>query len=107
MNINLAIRTARQQSGLTLRELAIRANTSHSALAAYESGSKVPNVETLERVIKAAGFAIDIHLEKRMRLHSSSSATKGKELEKVLDLAQQFPARPSKNLNAPIFGRSK
>jgi hypothetical protein len=42
-----------------------------------------------------------------MQLHSSSSATKGKELEKVLDLAQQFPARPSKNLNAPIFGRSK
>ncbi len=107
MNINLAIKTARQQSGLTLRELALRANTSHSALAAYESGSKVPNVETLERVINAAGFAIDISLEKRMRLHSSSPASKGTELEKVLALAQQLPARPSKNLNAPVFGRSK
>ena len=58
MNINLAIRTARQQSGLTLRELAIRANTSHSALAAYESGSKVPNVETIATVFADLSFLI-------------------------------------------------
>jgi transcriptional regulator with XRE-family HTH domain len=63
MNVHFAIKTARQQSGLSLRELAKRANTSHSALAAYESGIKIPKIETLERIISAAGFAIDIHLE--------------------------------------------
>ena len=106
MNIHLAIRSARQQSGLTLRELAKRANTSHSALASYESGSKIPNVETFERIITAAGFAIDIHLEKRMRQHSSSASSKGRELEQVLDLAQQFPSRANKNHIMPIFGRT-
>ena len=106
MNIHNVIRTARQQSGLTVNQLARLANTSHSALAAYESGSKVPKIETLERIVSAAGFAIDIHLEKRIRQHSSSTGTKGEELEQVLELVRQFPARPSKNLNAPIFGRT-
>ena len=106
MNVHFAIKTARQQSGLSLRELAKRANTSHSALAAYESGIKIPKIETLERIISAAGFAIDIHLEKRMRPHGSSAGTKGEELEQVLALAQQFPARPNSHLDAPIFGQT-
>ena len=105
MNIELAIRSARQQSGLTLRELAQRAKTSHSALAAYESGSKVPNVETMDRIINAAGFAIDIRLEKRVTQHSSSSGTKGDELAEVLRLAEHFPTRHSPHLKAPIFGK--
>lgn len=107
MNVHFAIKTARQQSGLSLRELAKRANTSHSALAAYESGIKIPKIETLERIISAAGFAIDIHLEKRMRQHSSSASSKGKELEQVLELAQQFPSRANKNHKMPIFGKNK
>jgi len=41
-----------------------------------------------------------------MRLDSRSTGTKGEELEQVLELAQQFPARLSKNLNTPIFGRT-
>ena len=106
MNVHFAIKTARQQSGLSLRELAKRANISHSVLAAYESGSKIPKIEMLERIIYAAGFAIDIRLEKRMRQHSSSSASKGEELEQVLELAKKFPARPNRHLDAPIFGRT-
>ena len=106
MNIHNAIKNARQQSGLTVSELARLANTSDSALAAYESGSKVPKIETLERIVSAAGFAIDIHLEKRMRHHSSSTGTKGEELEQVLALAQQFTARPNNHLDGPIFGQT-
>ena len=106
MNVHFAIKTARQQSGLSLHELAKRANTSHSALAAYESGIKIPKIETLERIISAAGFAIDIHLEKRIRQHSSSASSKGEELEQALALAQQFPTRPNSHLDAPIFGRT-
>jgi predicted nucleotidyltransferase/DNA-binding XRE family transcriptional regulator len=49
------IREARRAAGLTQHELARRAATSQSAIAAYESGGKVPTVETLERLLRAAG----------------------------------------------------
>lgn len=49
------IRRARREAGLTQAELARRAATSQSAVAAYESGAKTPTVETLERLLRAAG----------------------------------------------------
>ncbi len=49
------IRRARREAGLTQAELARRAGTSQSAVAAYESGTKNPTVETLERLLRAAG----------------------------------------------------
>ena len=53
------IREARRGAGLTQAELAHRASTSQSAVAAYESGAKTPNVETLERVLRAAGCRLE------------------------------------------------
>jgi hypothetical protein len=52
------IKEARSAAGLTQAELAERAGTSQSTIAAYESGSKVPNVSTLERVLAATGSAL-------------------------------------------------
>jgi hypothetical protein len=49
------IRRARRAAGFTQAELARRAATSQSAVAAYESGAKTPTVETLERLLHAAG----------------------------------------------------
>lgn len=49
------IRQARREAGLTQAELAQRAATSQSAVAAYETGAKTPTVETLERLLRAAG----------------------------------------------------
>ncbi len=49
------IRDARTAAGLTQAELAKRARTSQPAIAAYESGDKVPTVATLERLLGAAG----------------------------------------------------
>lgn len=49
------IRQARRAAGLTQVELARRAATSQSAVAAYESGAKTPTVDTLERLLRAAG----------------------------------------------------
>src|SRR5437870_5125012 len=49
------IKRARREAGLTQAELARRAATSQSAVAAYESGAKAPTVETLERLLRAAG----------------------------------------------------
>ena len=56
------IRIARRKAGLTQQGLAIRANTSQAAISAYESGRRSPSVETLSRILGAAGF------ELRMRL---------------------------------------
>lgn len=48
-------RRAREDAGLTLRELATRAHTSDSTLSAYETGSKDPRAATLLRILEAAG----------------------------------------------------
>lgn len=97
------LRDARRRADMTLRELAAAAGTSHSALAAYESGAKTPNVATFLRVIRAAGFAPDIAL--RRRHHGTESMPRGEELEAVLRLAAEFPARHAPTLEAPVFPR--
>ena len=56
------IRDARLRTGLTQRALATRASTSQSTIAAYENGRKTPNLDTLLRLLRAAG------LDLRMRL---------------------------------------
>jgi transcriptional regulator with XRE-family HTH domain len=52
------IQLARIRAGLTQAELARRASTSQTAISAYELGAKVPSLETLERVLEAAGFEL-------------------------------------------------
>jgi len=86
---------------MTLRELAALAATSHSTLAAYESGSKTPNTRTFLRILEAAGFAVDIELSPRHR--GTAALRRGKELVAVLELAAEFPARHAPTLEAPIF----
>ena len=55
MTVGLLISTARNKSGLTQAELAIRAGTSQAAIARYEADRVSPSVSTLERVLRAAG----------------------------------------------------
>jgi transcriptional regulator with XRE-family HTH domain len=46
---------ARTQAGLSQRELAARAETSQAAIAQYENGKRSPSLDTLARIIRAAG----------------------------------------------------
>jgi len=98
------IRRARLDAGLTLRDLARRASTSHSTLAAYESGRSSPTASTLDRVLRAAGYAVDVTLTPRSNAHHQDANARGAELVDVLELAAQFPARHSATLTYPIFG---
>ena len=98
------IRTARRRAGLTLRELAARAQTSHSTLAAYEQARKTPNVDTLDRILTACGFRVDVALVARPREVGADPAARGRELVEVLELAEMFPARHARTLTAPRFG---
>lgn len=95
------LRSAWHESGLSLRQLARQANTSHATLNAYITGSKSPSTATLERVIAACGYALDVSLRPRVRF--SNGVPRGEELADVLALAEQFPVRHSKELDAPIF----
>ena len=104
MRADIVLRSVRERAGLTLRQLAARAGTSHSTLAAYESGSKVPTVGTLDRIVRAAGFAIDPELAPRIR--GTAGLSRGDELAAVLELAAQFPARHSPTLTCPAFPRT-
>jgi transcriptional regulator with XRE-family HTH domain len=95
------LRRARTRAGLSLRELARRAGTSHSTLVAYEAGEKVPSVATLDRIVRRAGFALEVDLA---RLVDAEPAARGRELEAALELAAQFPARHRRTIEYPVFG---
>ncbi len=56
------IRMARRQAGLTQQTLAERAGTSQAAVSAYESGRRSPSVDTLCRLLDAAGFEVRMRL---------------------------------------------
>jgi transcriptional regulator with XRE-family HTH domain len=53
---------ARRHSGLTQQALAKRAGTSQAAMSAYESGRRSPSVDTLCRILGAAGFEVRMRL---------------------------------------------
>lgn len=102
MDAAAAIRRARIGAHLTLRALAERAGTSHATIAAYESGAKVPRVDTLTRILRAAGFESDIELAPRPDI---DRARKGRELSAALDLAGSFPARRARRLRYPDLSK--
>lgn len=56
------IRMARREAGFSQQELASRAGTSQAAVSAYESGRRSPSVDTLCRLLAAAGFEVRMRL---------------------------------------------
>ncbi len=92
---------ARARAGLSLREAARRAGTSHATLHAYETGAKAPSAATFLRVLDACGFAVDMMLSPRIRWQDG--IYRGDELEAVLDLAGRFPARAPRHMDYPVF----
>ena len=107
MDVSLTLRRARAKAGLSLRVLAERAGTSHATLAAYEAGRIVPRVDTLDRILRAAGFAADIDLAWRPDSTDAAREAKGDELRQALELAAMFPARHSRRLRFPPFPRER
>lgn len=97
------LRRARARSGLTLRALAERSGTSHATLCAYEAGRVVPRVDTLERILRAAGYSCDLLLRPRPDATPGEREAKGRELVQVLELAGHFPARHAPTLAFPPF----
>jgi len=91
----------RRRAGLSLRALARLADTSHSAIAAYEQGRVSPSADTLNRIVESAGFAIDFTVERRQGGEDRSE--RGRELVEVLELATMFPTHHEPLLAYPPF----
>jgi transcriptional regulator with XRE-family HTH domain len=87
----------RRKSGLCQAELARRTGIQRSVLSAYEHGRRQPAVAALARI--AAAASLDL------RLGAASDRAElvraGKILAQVLDLAEQLPYRPSRELAYP------
>jgi predicted transcriptional regulator len=64
------IRRARELSGLSQRELARRAGTTQSVVARIELGQTSPTWDTIERLLEAAGLALDTALTLHPVAHS-------------------------------------
>lgn len=101
MDAATTLRRARRDAGLTLRALAERAGTSHATLAAYEAGRSIPRVDTLDRILRAAGYATDIASSPRPDATEAERRAKGEELREALELAAMFPARHDDRLAFP------
>ncbi len=95
------LRDARHRAGLTQRQLAQRCGTSHSTVAAYESGRKVPSATTLARLLHGAGLTPTVELTRRP--DGGDSAARGRELIDALDLADMFPVSRPRELHAPLW----
>ena len=56
------LREARALSGLSQRELAERAGTAQSVVGRIEAGLTTPRVDTVDRLVEAAGYHLEIEL---------------------------------------------
>lgn len=58
------LRDARVRVDLSQVELAARAGVPQSVISVYESGKRQPSLETLEAMIAATGFELDVRLKR-------------------------------------------
>jgi len=68
------IRDARQAAGITQVELAAKAGTTQPAVAAYESGARAPSLATLERLLDACEYDVEVRANPRVRRGAASLA---------------------------------
>ena len=65
MKVPELLREARKQRGWSQSQLAAAARTTQPAVARWESGRVSPRVDSLRRVLEAAGFVVRFELEDR------------------------------------------
>ncbi len=76
------VRAARTRARLTQAELAELADTSQSAVAAYETGAREPTLAVLDRLIRATGHVLGLEVEP------------DPDLFRLTDLADEIMAAP-------------
>jgi transcriptional regulator with XRE-family HTH domain len=97
MNGASLLTKARKRAGLTQSELARRAGTSQPVISAYEHGRRDPSIETLRRLVRAAGAELDLGVGARTGQElpaPADDAERAARLVDVLLLADAIPNRP-------------
>jgi transcriptional regulator with XRE-family HTH domain len=92
------IHDARRRAALTQTQLAGRARTVQSAVSAYESGARNPNLATLQRLLHACDHEIEIVVRPRTRRGASSLA------ELASTIAEDLQAGEEQNAIRLLFG---
>jgi transcriptional regulator with XRE-family HTH domain len=95
------IRQATREAGISQAELARRTGIHSSVLSAYEHGRRQPSVAALARIARACGQELRVDFPSAER----STVRAGRILAQVLDLAEQLPYRPSRELAYPPLYR--
>jgi transcriptional regulator with XRE-family HTH domain len=86
------VRDARRAAGLTQLELAGRAGTAQPAIAAYESGSRTPNLATLERLLGACEHDVELIARPRVRRGAASLAELAETIAEDLERGREDDA---------------
>lgn len=92
MNVATTIRSARAAAGITQQELAKRARTAQPAIAAYESGARTPGLGTLERLLGACEYDMEVLARPRVRRGAASLADLGQTIGEDLKHGQERDA---------------
>jgi transcriptional regulator with XRE-family HTH domain len=91
------IRQARERAGLTQQELADRAGVPQSTVSVYERAIRVPTLPTLERLLRAAGFTVEVDLVPA----GPDVRRNGALLADLLELADRMPVERPASLTYP------
>ena len=100
MDVATLLHDTRRRAGLSQRELARRAHTSAAAVCLYERGERVPRVDTLERLLAAAGATLSLDALSAPHIDLVARA---EDLVAVLGLADQLPRHHDRELTFPPF----
>ena len=76
--------SARRAADLSQVDLARRAGTTQPAIAAYETDSRTPSFKTLERLLNACDYDVDLDVRPRMRRGSASLSELASTIEEDL-----------------------
>jgi transcriptional regulator with XRE-family HTH domain len=103
MDVRRALRSARERAGLSQAALATRAGTSQATVSAYERGRKQPSVETLSRLLAAAGAGLTVEPRTWQLVEPTATqhARVARSLMDVLALAEALPTRHRAGLRFP------
>jgi transcriptional regulator with XRE-family HTH domain len=90
VNVGPLIRELRARQGVSQRQLALRAGTSQAAISQLETGGRDLSVGTLERILLALGYRLDIRAEQlplevdERHLRADLAAPMAERLERAL-----------------------
>jgi len=64
MNVAEWVNGARRSAGLTQRQLSERSGVPQPTIARIESGKQMPRADTLDRILRACGWELDMTLRR-------------------------------------------